>query len=257
VVQQSPPRICDCRLSEKLLYTSFLLLMGVAYLMALTYLYTSHEGHDGQPGLSVRDIAETYYGNRSGTRLEAAIRGPMAGFIERPEDRDQIVAWLKSGATEDQYVALIQPILERSCVRCHSPASGLAITDFTRYAELRAVADVDTGESLHSLMRLSHIHLFGIGLIAFSIGLIFRFTVLPTWFKGVVMVTPFVAIFADITAWFLTKWDPLYAYTVLIAGALLGAAWAIQIFVSLFQLWVYRSQDGRPSRAANRNVHDP
>ncbi|MFQ5677772.1 MAG: hypothetical protein ACE5G1_17920 [bacterium] len=30
----------------------------------------------------------------------------------------------------------------------------------------------------------------------------------------------FLAIFMDILAWFLTKWDPVYAYTVVIAGAI-------------------------------------
>ncbi len=56
---------CDCSLSDKLLYTAFLFIIGIGYLMALTYLYTSHQGHDGKPGLSIEDVAETYYGNRS------------------------------------------------------------------------------------------------------------------------------------------------------------------------------------------------
>ncbi len=59
--------LAKCTLGEKLLYTAFLLLMGIAYLMALVYLYTSHAGNDGKPGLSVEDVAYSYYGNRSGT----------------------------------------------------------------------------------------------------------------------------------------------------------------------------------------------
>ena len=31
--------ICDCEFSERLLYTAFVLLMGLGYLMALAYLY--------------------------------------------------------------------------------------------------------------------------------------------------------------------------------------------------------------------------
>ena len=88
--------------SEKLLYTSFLLLVGLGYLMAISYLYVTHENNDGKPGLSLEDVASSYYGNRSGTRLEAAIRGPMAGFID-PADRELVVAWLKDGAEEDHY----------------------------------------------------------------------------------------------------------------------------------------------------------
>ncbi|MCO6411224.1 MAG: elongation factor-1 alpha [Thiogranum sp.] len=237
-------RFYDCPLSETLLYTAFLLLMSIGYLMALVYLYTSHEGHDGKPGLSIEDIVDTYYGNRSGTRLEAAVRGPMAGYVQQDEDRYEIIAWLKSGAPEAGYRATVRPIVERSCLQCHSPASGLKIPDLSTYAGIKTVADVDTGESLHTLMKLSHIHLFGIGLVALGIGLIFRLAALPPWLKATLMVVPFAAIFADILAWFLTKWDPFYAYTVVIAGVLLGLAWAVQIAISLYQLWFMRTPEG-------------
>jgi hypothetical protein len=234
----------DCGLSERLLYTAFLLLMGGSYLMALVYLYTSHWAHDGQPGLSVEDIAETYYGNRSGTRLEAAIRGPMGAYIERA-DRHHVVEWLRSGARERDYVSRIRPILAKTCLQCHSPASGLDVPDLSTYAGIRAVADVDTGESLHTLMKLSHIHLFGVGLVLFGVGLIFRLAVVRPWIKYVLILVPFAAIFVDILAWFLTKWDPAYAYTVVTAGGLLGLALAAQIGISLSQLWfLHTAADG-------------
>ncbi len=234
-----PRRFYDCTLNEKLLYTSFLLLAGLAYLMALAYLYTSYNGIDGEPGLSVEDVAENYYGNRSGTRLESALRGPMAGYIET-EQRNHIVEWLKSGAPEADYTRLIKPILAERCVVCHSPSSGLQIPDLSNYTGVKQVANVDTGVSLHSLMKVSHIHLFGIALVALAIGLVFRFALLPTWFQYTLTLSPFVAIFTDIAAWFLTKWDPIYAYTVIIAGAVLGLSWALQILISLYQIWFLR-----------------
>ena len=229
-------RFYDCSMSEKLLYTAFLLIMGVGYLMAMVFLYTTHQGHDGKPGLSIEDIVDNYYGNRSGTRLEAAIRGPMAGYIELG-DRHEIVAWLKSGAPEKEYTSLIRPILKKTCLACHSPASGLKIPDLSTYEGLRTVTAVDTGESVHTLMKLSHIHLFGIGLVLLGVGLIFRFSVMRPWLKYTLIVLPFAAMFADILAWFLTKWDPIYAYTVVTSGALLGLALGIQILTSLYQIW--------------------
>ncbi|HHM05300.1 MAG TPA: hypothetical protein ENJ19_06100 [Gammaproteobacteria bacterium] len=244
----SARRFCCCELNERLLYTAFLLLMGVGYLMALTYLYTSHEGHDGKPGLSVQDIVDTYYGNRSGTRLEAALRGPMAAYID-VNDRHVMVEWLKSGAPEADYASRILPILEKTCLSCHVQDSGLGIPDFSTYAGLHEVAQVDTGESLHTLVRLSHIHLFGIGLIAFGIGLIFRYVSLWPWLKNTLQVLPFVAIFADILAWFLTKWDPVYAYTVIAAGAVLGMSWAVQILLSLYQIWFLRGDERTGGRS--------
>jgi len=103
---------------------------------------------------------------------------------------------------------------------------------------------VDTGVSLHSLMKVSHIHLFGIALVALAIGLIFRFALLPPWFQCTLTLLPFIAIFMDISAWFLTKWDPVYAYTIILAGALLGLSWALQILISLYQIWFLHSRTG-------------
>jgi len=229
-------RFYDCAMSEKLLYTSFLLVMGVGYLMAMVFLYTTHRGHDGKPGLSIEDIVYTYYGNRSGTRLEAAIRGPMASYIELG-DRHEIVAWLKSGAPEKESPSLIRPILEKTCLACHSPSSGLDISDLSTYSGLRKVAAVDTGESVRTLMKLSHIHLLGIGLVLLGVGMIFRFSVMRPLYKYTLILLPFAAMFVDILAWFLTKWDPIYAYAVVIGGALLGLALGAQILISLYQIW--------------------
>jgi hypothetical protein len=229
----------DCSMSERLLYTAFLLLMGIGYLMALTYLYTSNEDRDGKPGLSTEDIVNAYYGNRSGTKLEAAIRGTMAGYIQL-EDRHRIVEWLASGAPEKNYLTTIRPILAKTCLKCHSPTPGMTIPDLSTYSGMREMTNVDTGHSLHTLMKLSHIHLFGIGLVLLGIGFIFILAVLPRWIKYSLILVPFIAIFADVLAWFLTKWDPFYAYTVVTAGAFLGLSLAAQILISLYQIWSLR-----------------
>lgn len=230
----------DCNLSEKLLFTCYLVLIGSAYLMALYYLYTSHQGHDNKPGVSIEDVVDTYYGNRSGTRLEAAIRGPMATYIEK-EDRHIVIEWLQNGANKQGYTAKIHPILSKTCLQCHTPASGLKIPDLSNYSGIQEVAKVDTGESIHTLVKLSHIHLFGISLVLFILGYIFILTILPGWLKHLLIVTPFLAIFIDILSWFLTKWDPVYAYTVVISGGLLGVSLSLQIIISLYQIWFLRA----------------
>ncbi|MGD8595218.1 MAG: hypothetical protein PVF82_20490, partial [Gammaproteobacteria bacterium] len=102
--------------NEKILYSAFLMLVGVGYLMALTLIYDTDAGLDGKPGISVQDIADNYYGNRSGTRLEAAIRGPMAPQLKSLEERNKIVDWLKSGETQGQFRKVVQPILQKDCL---------------------------------------------------------------------------------------------------------------------------------------------
>ena len=229
-------RFYDCSVSEKLLYTAFLLLIGLGYLMAIAYLYVVNVNNDSKPGLSVEDVATSYYGNRSGTRLEAAIRGPMADYIQE-EERYQMVAWLKDGAPQEGYQQLIKPIVDKNCTTCHSKAAALNLPDFTTYQGLHAFAQVDTGMSIKSLLKLSHIHLFGISLLLFVLGYIFIQSEVNVWFKRFLVLSPMVAVFVDILSWFLTKWDPVYAYTVVIAGAILGFSMAMQILISLYQLW--------------------
>jgi hypothetical protein len=101
------------------------------------------------------------------------------------------------------------------------------------------------GESLHTLMKLSHIHLFGTGILLLAVGLIFRLSAMRVWLKVSLIVLPFAAMFADILAWFLTKWDPLYAYVVVVGGGLLGASLIAQVLVSLWQLWFLRQSEPR------------
>lgn len=237
-----PRRFSDCDLTERLFYAAFLCLIGVGYLMALGFLYATHQDLDGKPGLSLTDIAYDYYGNRSGTRLEAAIRGPMAGYLD-DDARATIVAWIKAGAGEARYHATVEPITSKRCVGCHHGSGPLV--DLTTYAGVRKVADVDMGQSLVSLIRVSHIHLFGIGLILFSVGLVFRMTVLPQWLKSTLALLPFLAVAVDILAWFLTHWDAHFAITVLVAGVVLGVALGAQILISLVQLVMTRTGTGR------------
>jgi hypothetical protein len=232
-------RFYDCTVSEKLLYTSFLLLIGLGYLMAIGYLYVSHEGNDKQPGLSITDVANSYYGNRSGTRLEAAIRGPMAAYIDET-DRGIMVAWLKDGADQAHYDKDVKPILQKTCLGCHVKTSGMNLADLSTYEGIHQFAEVDTGMSMASLLKLSHIHLFGISLLLFALGIIFVQTEMNVILKRFLVLSPMFAVFLDVASWFLTKWDSHYAMVVVIAGAVLGFSMAAQILISLYQIWLLK-----------------
>ncbi len=227
---------CHCDLSEKLLYTAFLILVGIGYLMALVYLNVSHQGHDGKPGVSIQDIAENYYGNRSGTRLESALRGSMKGYIAF-EERNQIISWLGDGASKKEYEQKVKPIIDKNCIFCHGQENGKA--NLSNYEGVSKVADIDTGVSYFTRVKVSHIHLFGIGLVLLGVGMIFRRVQMRMWLKSTLILMPFVAVFIDILAWFLAKSDPHYAYTIVFAGALLGLSLAAQILLSLYQIWFY------------------
>ncbi len=230
-------RFSDCSVSEKLLNSLFLATMGVAYILAMVYLYTSHEGLDGKPGLSVDDVAYTYYGNRSGTRLEAALRGSMSAHLTF-EERDKVVEWIYSGSPKAAFDSEIQPIFEKNCISCHSGRSG--IVDLSDITEVKKLTDVDMGKSIGELARVSHIHLFGVGMLLFLIGRIFILCEMPGILKKIIVGIPFLAIFMDIGSWWLTHWKPLFAYAVMLGGGLTGLSIAFQILMSLYQMWLYK-----------------
>ena len=221
----------------KWLVSCFLITIGLGYLAAIYYLFTIDVDPHQKMGMSlVNGIEMKYHGGRRNTRLEAALRGIMAGQIS-PEDRATVIAWLRSGATKAGFAA-VGPILERDCTTCHSSKSGLPIPPLTSFEEVRKVAGVDTGPSLGDLARVSHIHLFGISLIFALTGAVFALSRLPSKWKTLVIVLPFISIWADIGSWWITKYQPVFAYIVLGGGALMGASLAAQIVLPLWEMWL-------------------
>ncbi|OGA68278.1 MAG: hypothetical protein A3G81_02650 [Betaproteobacteria bacterium RIFCSPLOWO2_12_FULL_65_14] len=57
-----------------------------------------------------------------------------------------------------------------------------------------------------------------------------------------ILAMPFFAIWADIGSWWITKYEPVFAWVVVIGGALMGLALAAQILISLWEMWFPREQ---------------
>jgi hypothetical protein len=177
-----------------------------------------------------------YHGTPGGTRLEAALRGVMADRIG-PEDRDRVLRWIRAGAPETGYEA-VRPIFEKSCVACHNPGSGLPIAPLTDFQSIQKLTQIDAGPSIVQLARVSHVHLFGISIIFLLTGTIFALSETPPWLRVSLVVIPYLAILADIGSWWLTKFDPVFGFVVVIGGALMGLALAGQILISLWEMWI-------------------
>lgn len=228
-------------LAFRVLFSSFLLLMGIGYLMALFLLFLVDVDPHQQMGMGlIVGIDMKYHGTHGipggGTRLEAALRGVMADKIG-PDDRDRVLGWLRNGAQEAEY-GTVKPIIEKNCVGCHSPNSGLQIPPLVSFQDIQKVTKVDSGASLVQLARVSHIHLFGISIIFLLTGAIFSLSETPVWFRVSLVVIPYLAILADIGSWWLTKFDPLFGSVVVIGGAFVGLALAGQILISLWEMWL-------------------
>jgi len=123
-------------------------------------------------------------------------------------------------------------------VMCHNGRPGSTLLALTTYNGVSRLTETDTGASIESLVRVSHIHMFGIPFILFLVGRIFiECSMSGTW-KCAIITTSFLAMLLDIASWFLTKVMPGFAYLVMIGGGLMGLSLTVQILTSLYQMWI-------------------
>jgi hypothetical protein len=225
----------DLRLSLRALFAAALLTLGLGYAFAMIQIYETHAGLDGNAGINANDIAIAYAGDKNSNRLQTALLGPMSANAPSRERR-AIIDWAADGADKAQFEETVKPILDNRCWRCHDGSKGGASLLLT-YEQVAEFAKPDTGMSLAALVRVSHIHLFGMTFIFFFMGLIFSYARMsPAWLKPVVIVAPFLMMITDIASWYLTKLNAAFAWTIIASGAIMGLAFAIEWFVSMYQI---------------------
>jgi len=223
----------------KALFTGYLLAIGLGLLMAGTQIMLTHGMADGKFGLSVDDIVYSYYGDRTGSKLESKLNGTMKDNAP-PEVRLDIIKWVRNGATQAGWDSRFKEVFAQNCTMCHSVMPG--IPDFTKYEEVKKAAAIDEGASIKFLTRVSHIHLFGISFIFFMVGWIFSYaTGFSIWLKSLLIFTPFAFLIVDVASWWLTKLNPNFAWLVIIGGFGYSLASTVMIFSSLYQMWIMKS----------------
>lgn len=230
-------------MSMRVLYTSVLVVFGIAYLFAMIQVWESHAGKDGDPMLSGKDLMISYSGNKEGTKLETALRGPMADMAP-PEKKQIIVEWLHNQAPEADFETKINPILQEHCVACHNAEANPNLPDLTTLEGVHGVTAQDTGMTIATLVRVSHIHLFSITFIFFIVGFIFTHALVrPTWLKCLLIAAPFVVLITDVASWYLTKVWIGFAWMVILSGAVMGTSFAAMWVISMYQMWFFKPSD--------------
>lgn len=237
--------------SVRVLYTAVLCVLGLGYLFALVYLFHTYSGKDGNPrSLSYEDVVIAYSGTGKGSKIEAALRGSMS-VMAPVEERAVILGWVQEGSDRTKFEPDIRPILDKRCLSCHD-GSNPNLPNLNGYDNVMKVTERDTGAEVFTLVRVSHIHTFGLTFVFFLLGTIFSHAyVRPVWFKCVVMALPFVSLVLDIGSWYFTKLFQPFAWIVMIAGGIMGMSFAFMWAVSMWQLWI-----GRPPAAVTRRKAD-
>jgi hypothetical protein len=227
--------------SLRVLYTAALIVLGFGYLFALIYLFHVYSGRDGNPmSLSYEDLVIAYSGSGKHSRLESALRGPMSTMLP-PAETNTFISWVQEGADRARYDKDIKPAIDQRCLTCHD-GSNPHLPNLNGYDNLKKVTEQDTGTGIFTLVRVSHIHLFGLTFIFFIVGTIFSHAYMrPVWFKCAVVALPFVSIAVDVSSWYFTKLYHPFAWVVMAAGAVMGLCFAFMWVVSMYQLWFSRT----------------
>lgn len=228
--------LADLALPIKTLYTGYLLAIGLGLLMAGVQIMLTHGMADGKLGLSLDDIVYSYYGDRTGSKLESKLNGSMKDNAP-PEVRMALIKWANTGAPESEWAGTIKPQVDQYCAPCHANMPGLA--NLSDKAVMGTMTKVNEGASVATLTRVSHIHLFGIAFIFFFVGWIFSYaTGFSPMTKAILIFTPFGFLIVDILSWWLTKLEPNFAWLVIIGGFGYSLASTVMIFTSLYQMWI-------------------
>jgi hypothetical protein len=227
-------------LSQRVLYTAALLVFGFGYLFALLNVYFTYAGKaGGNPMmLTPQDLIVAYSGSGTASRLESALRGPMSTMLPH-EELNTVIGWAQTGASRANYEKVIRPILEKRCMTCHD-GSNPHLVNLNGYDNLKKVTEKDTGASISTLVRVSHIHLFGVTFIFFFVGLMFSHAyVRPVWLKCTVIALPYLAIMIDVSSWYIIKLFHPFVFMEIAAGMVMAGSFAFMWLVTMYQLWFY------------------
>ncbi len=224
--------------SLRTLFTCVLLILGLGYLFGLLNIYFTYAGRaGGNPVmLSYEDIVAGYSGSEKGSVLESALNGSMSTML-RTDERAVILKWLRDGAGAPAYAAEIKPIVDQRCLTCHDGRNP-RLPSFTTFEGVSKVTTQDAGASIETLVRVSHIHLFGVTFIFFIVGLAFTHAyVRPVWLKCAIIAVPFLAIVIDVSSWYLIKRFHPFAWVDIGAGVAMAACFAAMWLTTLYQMW--------------------
>ncbi len=252
----------------RVMLTAFLAIIGFGYLTAIANIYHRHQHADGRPGLSTDDVRAVYSGltvaanEPAPSRMLTMLRGAMREYAGDEDDFKVLESWLAAGGSEaglDEGPPKKAPrrAIIRNCLRCHAKSTG---TDISRrspfgpdefevdYAMLRplAAAGVESsGQSRHvppqytmaRLVLVSHMHMLSIPMFTLVVGLLFMMSRLPVFWRSALAPLPMLALFVDFAGWWLARLSPASVYLLILAGAVFGVAFGVQLIAVTIDLW--------------------
>ncbi len=116
---------------------------------------------------------------------------------------------------------------------------GLSYTGIlTHYRGSRKVLTTPPEFAFARLVHVHHVHIFGISLLFFLVGILFTLTQLPETAKAIFVAIPFIGMFLDFSSfWLLVFVSPVFAFFGMAFGALMALSFFLIVGRPLYEMW--------------------
>ena len=140
----------------------------------------------------------------------------------------------------------VASIIDARCSKCHADASLQGKKRLVDYSDFADVLEVPTAGntsrqmSLEHLTETTHLHLLSFAMLWALTGLVFAFSSYPMWLRCILAPLVLVAQVADVSCWWLARLEcagPYFALTIMGTGAVVGLGLALQIVLSLINMY--------------------
>ncbi len=259
----------------RILLTTFLMLIGLGYIVAFMNIQERHGMADGKPGLSLDDIRSVFGGYKAtaagkaaSSRMLTMIRGEMRQYVSSDLDFTVLETWLTSGASKEGFDhgegrRTPHKIMVRDCLRCHGQSTGTAISKESPFGPDEFEVSYDlvslfagakptaTGALIMSppqytyprLILFSHQHMLSIPMFTLIAGVVFSMTRFgPAWAKAFLTPLPMLTLIFDFGGWWLARVSGLGAIFILVAGGVFGLSFGMQVVFTIMDLWRPKSE---------------
>lgn len=231
-------------LGYKLTITLFVISTLIALLFEQVNMKYAIENRDGEPGVSLFDVRNFFYGDRSQSVLEIALESSSHQSYLTLDEREMLASWIESGAAREGYTASAGAIFDERCIRCHTTGGRRADSPLTSFEEVqRWIVARDSGVPYPRLARMSREYVLSTTcLLALLCGLFYLTRYERAW-KQILIVAPLAAMLINVLSWWSAKQSETFVHTI-VGSTIVGAASVILIsLMILIDVWILPDRD--------------
>ncbi|MEH6825136.1 MAG: hypothetical protein V7629_14605 [Motiliproteus sp.] len=218
--------------------SGFLISVILGVLSAATLIGLVYSKHESGFQIPEMDKVKAKY---SDPRLVGSMRTSMYKHVAEDGDIDIIAKWIDEGAKDDAFFKEeVMYIIEEDCQKCHSKSSEMsgAITSMPFSSHEDLLKYTDKGYTWTHMAKMAHIHLLGISVFLVIVSLAMAFSSYLGVIKTTLISAGWVALWLDISAWWLSKFSDQFAYVIAAAGTVEIAAVVAMSGLCLLNMWI-------------------